>query len=771
MSRVHLTILWHMHQPQYKDPVTGEYRLPWTRLHALKDYWGMVKILEEFPRVHATFNVVPLLAEQIEEYASGQFKEPWFEIAFADAASLTFDQKLAALERAFQVNDLFLQRWPRFGELKARLQSSGAQSCAAHWNIGEWRDLQVLSQLAWMDEEYLQKDPAVRGLSEKGSGFTEDDKAILLDKQHEILEAVLPIYRAAAARGQIEISTTPYYHPILPLLCDSDIASVSNPHTPRPAPAFRYPQDAREQLLRAREFHERTFGQKPAGLWPSEGSVSDQALEIAMELGFKWFATDEGVLGRTKSIGFWRDASGYPDNGAELYTPWRLRRNGREMTGFFRDHYISDLAGFVYSRMGAQAAAEDLHRRIRSIGQREPYGRTATVSVILDGENAWEYYPENGRQFLREFYRRVEQDHDIAAYTMSEAIEAAPDQPVLEGIFPASWINANFDVWIGHDEDVRAWDLLRDARVAYENAVERAGLKGKRLPSAVAAALPKPAAVKRAQDKNAAQLEAAFSPLGSVQNRGAELESAETAKLAQAFESVLAAEGSDWCWWYGPEHASQNDADFDALYRKHLSEIYRVLGEPAPDALAHPIKRAPERGFNVAPEAFLDVKINGRESSYFEWLGAGTYTTARQSGAMHGRLYVLHEFRYGFSADQLFLRVDPFAEAIEGMKEFQLRITIWDLCETRITLRIEDRKLVGVMVERSGVCLLKPQELVRCAYDKIIEVSVDRALFDCKARRELLLSVALWSGGLPVDVLPVEGMLNVALGEESFAWS
>jgi alpha-amylase/alpha-mannosidase (GH57 family) len=763
VSRVHLTILWHMHQPQYKDPVTGEYRLPWTRLHALKDYWGMVKILEEFPRVHATFNVVPLLAEQIEEYASGQFKEPWFEIAFAEATALTMEQKRAALERAFQVNDLFLQRWPRYGELRSRWQSGGAEACVTHWSAGDWRDLQVLSQLAWMDEEYLQKDPAVRSLSEQGSGFSEDDKAVLLAKQHELLAAVLPEYRLAAARGQIEISTTPYYHPILPLLCDTDIASVANMHTPRPVPAFRYPEDAREQLLRARDYHERIFGQKPAGLWPSEGSVSDQALEIAMELGFKWFATDEGVLGRTKNIGFWRNANGYPDNGAELYTPWRLRRNGHAMSGFFRDHYISDLAGFVYSRMGAQAAAEDLHRRIRAIGDREPYGRTATVSVILDGENAWEYYPGNGRDFLREFYRRVENDPDISAYTMSEAMAAAPDQPLLEGIFPASWINANFDVWIGHSEDVRAWDLLRDAREVYERALERAGMKGKALPPA-----PEKAGRRTRKGAKETVVEKA-DPAGAAQG-GVPDNPEMTARLAQAFESVLAAEGSDWCWWYGPEHGSQNDADFDALYRSHLSEIYRVLGEPAPDALAHPIKRAPERGQIIPPEAFLEVKISGRESSYFEWLGAGIYTRARQSGAMHGRLYVLKDFFYGFSEDRLFLRVDLFPEAVASMKEFQLRLTIWDSNETRLTLRVDRGKIAGVVVERSGLCLLQPSEVVEAAYDSIIELSLAKDLFDVTGRRELLLGVALWSGGLPVDVLPVEGMLSVALGEESFAW-
>ncbi|MGH9747791.1 MAG: glycoside hydrolase family 57 protein, partial [Candidatus Acidiferrales bacterium] len=234
MSRVNLVILWHMHQPQYRDPSTGQYLLPWTRLHALKDYWGMVKILGEFPGVHATVNFVPSLGAQIEEYASGQFRESWFEIAFAHAGSLTSDQKREALVRAFQLNDNFLHRWPRFQELRSQVLSAGAEACVAHFNIRDWRDLQLLSQLAWMDEEYLAKDPVVSELARKGSGFTEEDKAALRDKQLELIAAVLPEYRLAAERGQIEISTTPFYHPILPLVCDTDTARVSNPHSPLP---------------------------------------------------------------------------------------------------------------------------------------------------------------------------------------------------------------------------------------------------------------------------------------------------------------------------------------------------------------------------------------------------------------------------------------------------------------------------------------------------------------------------------------------------------
>jgi alpha-amylase/alpha-mannosidase (GH57 family) len=713
-----------MHQPQYKDPETGRYLLPWTRLHALKDYWGMVKILEEFPGVHMTFNFVPLLAEQLEEYASGKFKESWFDIAFARTETLTIEQKREIIERAFQVNDIYVHRWPRFAELRSQVQSAGAEASVQHFSVRDWRDLQVLSQLAWTDEEFFVEDAAMAKLSEKGKNFTAADSALLQERQQRLLNLVLPEYRRAESRGQIEISTTPYYHPILPLLCDTDIARVSNPHTPLPHPAFRYPEDAREQLQRSRDFHERVFGKPPAGLWPSEGSVSDESLEIAMKLGFKWFATDEGVLGRTRNLGFWRDPSGYPDNGPELYTPWRFKRGKGEMSGFFRDHYLSDLIGFVYSRMSADVAADDLHRRIRAIGDREPPGQTATVSIILDGENAWEYYPGNGRDFLRKFYKRIEDDPEIRPLTMSEAIQETPGQPVMEGIFPGSWIGANFDVWIGHAEDVRAWELLREARVEYGKAVERSSLSS---PEVVA-------------------------------------------RLARAKESLLAAEGSDWNWWYGPEHGSVNDAEFDSLYRKHLTGIYNALGEQAPDELAHPIKRSPEGSKHEPPSAYLDVAVDGREGGYFEWLGAGFYATERRTSAMHGRVYVFGDFYYGFGPDRFYLRVDPVAEAIAEMPDFQLRVTIWDSRETRLTLRIDKRLLAGCMVEQGGTCLVRPERSVSAAYGKILELGLAKDLFELQGRRELLLSIAIWKGGLPLDILPAEGMLNIALGEENFAW-
>jgi alpha-amylase/alpha-mannosidase (GH57 family) len=727
MNRVNLAVLWHMHQPQYRDPETGLYVLPWTRLHATKDYYGMVKLFEEFPTFHATFNMVPSLCMQLEEYASGTFNEPWFALAFKKTESLMRDDKSELLGRAFQVNhEQLMSRWPRFVELFEWSRPAGGAQALITFTARDWRDLQVLSQLAWMEEEWFKKDAVVSRLADRGKDFTEKDKEALKAKQLELLTLVLPAYREAAARGQIEISTTPYYHPILPLLCDSDIARVANPSTPIPRRAFRRPEDAREQLRRAMQYHERMFGKKPVGLWPSEGSVSDQALAIAAEEGFQWFGTDEGVLGRTLNVGFFRDSSGIPANAEKLYQPWRLQMTGSGVNGLFRDHHLSDLVGFVYSRMDSKAAATDLHGRLRHIGETVKSPNPLTVCLFLDGENAWEYYPGNGREFLREFYRLISNDPDFRALTATETIAAAGNIPTTTGIFPASWINANFDVWIGHQEDVAAWDFLWDAREAYAGAVDG-----------------------RAKGRS-----------GSV---------SDTA-LADAQESLLAAEGSDWCWWYGPEHSTANDAEFDALFRKHLTAVYLALGQVAPEELAKPIKRQPERAYQLAPSTFLNVKVDGRDTSYFEWLGAGVFSPERRGGAMHGRTFYLRELRYGFEEERFVMRVDCFPDPLAELEDPEFRITIGAAQEVVIVVNLERGRMKEFAVEKQRLCLLSPAKIATVAFGRTLELAVLREQLDLKGKNKFPIGVALWHGGLPIDVLPAEGFLEVNLGEENSAW-
>ena len=434
MAHIYLCFVWHMHQPFYKNLVTGEYRLPWTRMHALKDYYGMVKILQDFPEIRQTFNIVPSMALQIDEYASGQAVDPFLRVALKPADELSEPEQEFLLHYFFQATPRMIDRYPRYRELYDAWQASGRVASRARrlFAVRDLRDLQVLSQLAWFDEEFLTNDAEVVALVRKGRDYSRDDQLLVQRKEIEILSHVLPAYREFAARGQVEISTTPFYHPILPLLCDSNIASVSHPYVPLPN-RFSYPQDAREQIQRGRAFAQTELGYSPQGMWPSEGSVSDEVLAIASDHGFRWIATDNGVLARTLH------RSATPDIG---YRPHIWRQGGREIRVIFRDHYLSDLIGFVYSKMSAADAADHFLHHIQMNAANHG---DVLVPIILDGENAWEYYDQNGRPFLRSLYRRITDHPDMSAVTVSEGIDRVQPHH-LDHIFPGSWINANFDV-------------------------------------------------------------------------------------------------------------------------------------------------------------------------------------------------------------------------------------------------------------------------------------------------------------------------------------
>lgn len=425
MAQIGIVFLWHQHQPFYKDLATGEYRMPWVRMHALKDYYGMVKVLEEFPRVHQTFNLVPSLVAQIQDYVAGTARDPFLRVAEKPAASLTPEERRFAVGYFFQANEpRMIGRYPRYRELLEQFRAYGDTTRAAQQFANkDFADLQVLSQLSWFDEFFLDQ-PGVREIVLKGRGFNEEDQRFVTAKQREIMAAVLPVHAEAAKAGRIELSTSPFYHPILPLVCDTAIAGISHAGVPLPQ-RFTYPDDAREQLRRALEVHEKTFGVRPKGVWPSEGSVSEQVLGIAHELGVEWMATDEGVLGRTIGYHFDRDDRGIlkGDGANRLYRVYRYDRGEAHMHLLFRDHAISDLIGFVYSGMPAKDAANHLLNRIRENARPVlQSGRDAIVPIILDGENAWEFYAESGREFLRRVYAGIEQANDMVALTVSEAV-------------------------------------------------------------------------------------------------------------------------------------------------------------------------------------------------------------------------------------------------------------------------------------------------------------------------------------------------------------
>jgi alpha-amylase/alpha-mannosidase (GH57 family) len=311
---VQVAVLWHMHQPSYRDPLDGTFVLPWVRLHALKDYWGMVAILAETPQVRVTFNLVPSLLDQIEAYVSGEAREAELRLGLFPAGRLDESEKVYLLRAAFMAHpENLIGRFPRFAELLAlrgpRHDEASLRVAAPRFGPAEMRDLQVLSKLAWFDLEWQRDDAALRALIAKGRDYTEDDKHVLAEREQALLGAVIPAYRRAADEGRIELSASPYYHPILPLLCDSDVHREAHPgaYVPR---RFRHPEDAADQIRRAIERHTQVFGRPPAGMWPSEGSVSEEAVTEMARAGLRWTASDEGVLERSIQRPLHRDSRG-----------------------------------------------------------------------------------------------------------------------------------------------------------------------------------------------------------------------------------------------------------------------------------------------------------------------------------------------------------------------------------------------------------------------------------------------------------------------------
>ncbi len=745
MPSLRVILLWHQHQPFYKDLVTGEYRLPWTRLHALKDYYGMVKLLDEFPRVHQNFNLVPSLMLQIQDYVAGTAQDPFLNVAAKPAKDLSEQERRFALQYLFQANPQnLIGRYPRYQELWQRFREHGdhPERAERYFQTQDLTDLQVLSQIAWFDEFFLEEKD-IAALVAKGRGYSLDDQKLVIAREQEFIGRVLPAYADAANKGSIEISATPFYHPILPLVCDTNAGAISSPGLPLPQKRFRHPEDAREQLTRALDFHEKVFGLRPKGVWPSEGSVSEEVLAIAQSLGVQWMATDEGVLGRSTGVFFARDGNGrMPAHlGEKLYNIHRYEKGTAAMHMVFRDHTISDLIGFVYSGMPPADAAQHLLNSIKDAARPVlEKGRDAVVSVILDGENAWEYYPKSGREFLRRFYDKLQSEPGVEAVTVSEAIARHKDFGKLTSLVPGSWISANFNVWIGAPEDNRAWDYLSHAREFYAQNAARASEVQRKL----------------------------------------------------AFEEILIAEGSDWNWWYGPEHHSANDRDFDELYRKHLSNVYQALGAAPPDYLAQPISGAEVRPSFVPQTAYIHPRVTGDKVRYFEWMGAAVYTADHRAGAMHGKQFLLDSVYAGINSTHVYGRLDFCDKVPEEDFEIVVNLESWAWADTRArrAIRMEAKASGRVLKEweaknADGKLLAssaKPDDSAKLALLRNFEFKLPLVwLLDVPenvaaapsrdasrpaATTKLRLRFSLWQNRLPVDSLPLEGWIDLHVVSE-----
>jgi alpha-amylase/alpha-mannosidase (GH57 family) len=542
-ARLDLIFLWHMHQPDYRDHASGEFVMPWTYLHALKDYTDMAGHLERHPRVRAVVNFVPVLLDQIEDYAdqcaSGSFRDPLLRwLAMPDLEVLLPAERGQLFEHCFRCHHpTMLEPFPSYKRLQqiyAALNREG-EKALAYLSTVYIADLLVWYHLAWTGETERRHEPLLADLMAKGEGFSLEDRQQLLAYIGRTLNALVPRYRALQARGQIEISATPATHPLAPLLIDFHAAQESLPDAPLPL-ATAYP-GGRDRVGRhieaAKKSHAERFGAPPFGMWPAEGAVSSRFVEMAASAGCRWLASGEAVLNHSLA------ASRAVAPAETRCHPWQLA-TAPDTTLFFRDDRLSDLIGFEYAKWHGRDAAAHFVAQLEKISTAAPDGETPVVCIALDGENAWEYYPYNGYYFFEDLYGLLDDHPTIRTATCADIVSAAA-RPLktLNHLTAGSWVHGTLSTWIGDPAKNHAWDLLCAAKQSYDQVMASGRL------------------------------------------------SREEAAAAEAQLAVC--ESSDWFWWFGDYNPAQAVASFDRLFRRNLANLYRSLRLAPPAPLETPI--------------------------------------------------------------------------------------------------------------------------------------------------------------------------------------
>jgi alpha-amylase/alpha-mannosidase (GH57 family) len=671
----------------------------------------MVELAAAQPGLRLTFNVVPSLVDQLLDLGEGRTQDPALLLARRPADALGMEEQLGILDLFFSVPyRTRIAPFPRYAALFHKRGSRGGDGtyseALGRFKAHDYRDLMVWFHLAWCGET-LKRHEVVRELVRKAEGFTETEKAALLDAQQAFVRGVVPRLQRAAASDGVELSTSPYYHPILPLLCDTESAREAAPGIALPHPPFRRHADAVEQVRGAVERHREVFGAAPVGIWPSEGSLSEEVVGILDAAGIRWAAGDEGVLAASLALSGEDAARGGKPPRDRICSGFRLGDAGPVL--FFRDRELSDLIGFTYSSWDGEGAAQDFVSRLLAIrDELGPRAAGAVVPVILDGENAWEHFPDGGVSFLTALYRRLTSTPGLETTTFSGYLDGPHETARLRRLRAGSWIRSDFTTWIGHPDKNRGWDLLRVARDAFDAAARDVADEARRL----------------------------------------------------AFRCLLAAEGSDWFWWYGEEHTSEEDPIFDASFRDLLKEVYRLLRRPPPEALSLPIVTR-RRAAYESPTGIVTPTLDGRLTDYFEWLLAGVCDAASGFGTMRPGVAPIERLAFGWGPGHVYLRVDPVGVSA---REFMHR---GDLTVEFALPR--PRRIVVRCAPEAGAPVADPPS-VRCTADRVVELAVPLAELGAADGERVAFAVVYESGSAPIERLPRDGEIEL-LAAPTFEWS
>ena len=599
-KKLSIAFYWHMHQPVYQLSPDGDYLMPWTRLHAVKDYLDMVTILDNFKNIKLNLNVVPVLLDAFIDYAEKGMHDLHSRLTVTDVKNLTKDDKEFILNNFFDSNyRTMIYPYDEYNRLFQKRQTM-AEADVLAFSDQEYSDLMALFNLAWFDPsdkiEYIQ----LKKLFKKGKGYTLKDREKIIEIQRDIIRRIIPAYRRYVEEGKIEITTSPYYHPIVPILLDIKSIKIANKEG---LPVdLKMPLDAKLQTVAALDRIEELIGKRPRGIWPSEHCVSPKELDLFKEVGAEWSISDEGILAESINFEFVRDFKGYLEDPYHLLKSYEYK-NGLKM--IFRNSLISNLISFEYPNFDSEFAANDLYDRIKVMQSKllSSPDEHHILTIAMDGENCWENYPNDGITFLKTLYELIEKDDSLQTVLISDYIEKEKHHKPLKHIASGSWINRNFKLWIDEPMKNLAWSYLKQVRDDFAHYVKK-----------------------------------------NPYNPNIEL----------ARRELFIAEGSDWFWWYGEPNDSGRDNIFDYIFREHLKNIYIYLGLEVPEYLDSPLSANAARPSRY-PKGEINPILDGKDKTGDDaWLNAGCI--AIPDGPVLKENKFFDKICFGYDRDNFYLR-------------------------------------------------------------------------------------------------------------------
>ena len=691
IKKLSIAFYWHMHQPVYQLSPEGDYIMPWVRLHAVKDYLDMVTILDKFQKTKLNFNLVPVLLDALMDYGEKDFHDIHSRLTVKNISDLSGEDKTFILNNFFDANyQTMISPFARYNELYQRYTAT-ADSDINIFTDPEYSDLMALFNIVWMDPIYKNVYPELGALIEKSSGYTQADRIKIIEIHRDIIRKIIPAYKHYVDQGRIEVTTSPYYHSILPILID-----IKDAYTGDDLPDdLEMADDARIQVERALNRVEALIGKRPAGIWPSEQSVSPKMLDLLSKLGVKWTISDEGVLAASINYDFVRDFNGAMENPYPLMKTY----NYKGVNMIFRNAFLPNLISFEYHNYDSDAAANDFYDRIKVAQSRllSSPDDNHLLTIAMDGENCWENYQDDGSAFLSKVYELIEKDDTLETVLISDYL--AKDIPKkLPQLAAGSWINHNFKVWIDEPLKNLAWCYLSRVHADFAEIIEK-----------------------------------------NPQNPNIEL----------ARRELFICEGSDWFWWYGEPNNSSHDNLFDYIFREHLKNVYIYLGADVPEFLDEPLLGTIDKPSRY-PRCAFTPKLDGMPESEKEWLNSGCIDIA--DGPVHNDMMAFSKICFGSDKDNIYFRlyINPHMKNIKQLRQLyvytrnrskhQILSPIRVIHKTKNLLpvgreKFHDELIISVgsgeieqiriaSAMENSLWVLEPSDGLKSVYGEVIDISV-----------------------------------------------